>query len=95
MARLAARRAPASIQPWALARAAAGRRSHAAPGLATRHGIADQPAAALVRGRDLIAAGVKPGPTLGALVRAAYEAQLDGAFSSRKAGIVWAQARSG
>ncbi|MBU6334774.1 MAG: polynucleotide adenylyltransferase [Chloroflexi bacterium] len=93
LARLAARLAPANIQLWALARAAAGRRSHAALGLATRHGIADQPAAALVRGCDLIAAGVKPGPALGDLLAAAYEAQLDGAFSSRAAGIVWAQAR--
>ncbi|MBU6334776.1 MAG: tRNA nucleotidyltransferase, partial [Chloroflexi bacterium] len=67
-------------------RAAAGRRSYAALGLATRHGIADQPAAALVRGCDLIAAGVKPGPALGDLLAAAYEAQLDGAFSSRAAG---------
>ena len=90
LARLAKQLDPANIQLWALARAAAGRRSHAALSLAICHGIADRPAAALVRGRDLIAAGVKPGPTLGALVRAAYDAQLNGAFSSRKAGIDWA-----
>jgi hypothetical protein len=36
---------------------------------------------------------VKPGPALGDLLAAAYEAQLDGAFSSCEAGIVWARAR--
>jgi hypothetical protein len=45
--------------------------------------------APLVRGRDLIAAGVAPGPRLGALLLRAYEAQLDGVFSTAEEGVTW------
>lgn len=45
--------------------------------------------APLVRGRDLIVAGVKPGPRMGLLLRRAYEAQLDGVFSTVEAGVAW------
>ena len=44
----------------------------------------------LVRGRDLIAAlGVEPGVELGRLLKAAYEAQLDGKFATVEAGVAF------
>lgn len=45
--------------------------------------------APLVRGRNLIAAGVAPGPQLGEMLRRAYEAQLDGKFSTVEEGVAW------
>ena len=41
----------------------------------------------LVRGRDLIALGMKPGVEFGAILKAAYEAQLDGRFSTTAGGV--------
>ena len=40
-----------------------------------------------VRGRDLIALGMKPGPQMGALLKMAYDAQLDGAFATTEDGL--------
>ena len=54
--------------------------------LATRAKELEVAAAApkpLVMGRDLIALGMKPGPEFGRILKAAYEAQLDGRFSTR------------
>ena len=41
----------------------------------------------LVQGRDLIAFGMKPGPEFGKILKAAYEAQLDGKFTDHEGGI--------
>ena len=43
----------------------------------------------LVRGRDLIALGMKPGPQMGAILKTAFDAQLDGAFATTEDGINW------
>ncbi|RMF70873.1 MAG: CCA tRNA nucleotidyltransferase [Acidobacteria bacterium] len=43
----------------------------------------------VLRGRDLLAVGVAPGPRMGRLLDAAYEAQLDGAFSDREGALAW------
>lgn len=45
--------------------------------------------APLLQGRDLIPLGVFPGPELGRILDAAYEAQLDGAFDSTESAIAW------
>lgn len=49
--------------------------------------IRDQAPEPIVRGRDLIARGMAPGPAIGALVDRCYQAQLAGAFESRAAGL--------
>ncbi|MYB19621.1 MAG: HD domain-containing protein [Holophagales bacterium] len=49
--------------------------------------VRDQVPARLVLGRDLIARGLPPGPEIGALVERCYQAQLDGAFEGRTAGL--------
>ncbi|MXX77298.1 MAG: HD domain-containing protein [Holophagales bacterium] len=49
--------------------------------------IRDQAPAPLVLGRDLIARGLPPGPEIGVLVDRCYQAQLDGAFEERAAGL--------
>jgi tRNA nucleotidyltransferase (CCA-adding enzyme) len=43
----------------------------------------------LVLGRHLVALGHKPGPDFKAVLDAAFEAQLDGAFADEAAGVVW------
>ena len=43
----------------------------------------------LVLGRHLLAAGLKPGPAFTPILAAAFEAQLDGAFTDEDGGIVW------
>ncbi|TVQ91344.1 MAG: CCA tRNA nucleotidyltransferase [Deltaproteobacteria bacterium] len=45
-------------------------------------GIADTAPSPLLRGRDLITLGVRPGPQLGACLDAVYQRQLDGAIST-------------
>ncbi len=45
----------------------------------------------LVRGRDLIALGLAPGPELGAVLEACYQAQLDGGFGTRDQGRAFAK----
>ena len=49
--------------------------------------VADAAPKPLVMGRDLIALGMKPGPGFGRILKTAYEAQLDGRFSTREEGI--------
>lgn len=49
--------------------------------------IRDRAPARLVLGRDLIARGLAPGPEIGDLVDRCYQAQLDGAFDGRTAGL--------
>ena len=43
----------------------------------------------LLRGRDLIDAGIPPGPHLGKLLQAAYDAQLDGEFTDKESALAW------
>lgn len=43
--------------------------------------------APLLRGRDLIALGMKPGPAMGDLLDRLYDAQLDGRFSTVEQGV--------
>ena len=47
--------------------------------------------APILRGRDLIAEGVPPGARMGAILKAAYEAQLGGAFYTRDEALGWAR----
>ena len=43
----------------------------------------------ILMGRDLIALGMSPSPLFGRILGAAYEAQLDGAFSDRPSALAW------
>ncbi|RME69932.1 MAG: HD domain-containing protein [Verrucomicrobia bacterium] len=47
----------------------------------------------LLRGRDLIRLGLKPSPEFSRILRAAYEAQLDGAFHTHEEAVAWVQSR--
>jgi tRNA nucleotidyltransferase (CCA-adding enzyme) len=44
--------------------------------------VAVRPPEAILKGRDLIALGVAPGPELGRVLKAVYERQLDGAVTT-------------
>ena len=54
---------------------------------AERLRVADSAPKPIVQGRDLIALGMKPGVEFGRILKAAYEAQLDGRFSDIIGGI--------
>ena len=54
---------------------------------AERLRVADSAPKPLVMGRDLIALGMKPGVEFGKILKAAYEAQLDGVFATHGEGI--------
>lgn len=54
---------------------------------AERLRVADSAPKPLVQGRDLIALGLKPGVEFGRLLKAAYGAQLDGAFATVEEGV--------
>ena len=54
---------------------------------AERLRVADAAPKPIVQGRDLIALGMKPGVEFGRILKAAYDAQLDGAFFDLKGGI--------
>ncbi|MBR2838860.1 MAG: polynucleotide adenylyltransferase [Kiritimatiellae bacterium] len=56
---------------------------------AERLRVADSAPKPLVRGRDLVALGLKPGVEFGRLLKAAYDAQLDGAFSTTGEGVAF------
>ena len=58
---------------------------------AERLRVADSAPKPLVQGRDLIALGMKPGVEFGRILKAAYEAQLDGKFTDLKGGIEYVQ----
>jgi tRNA nucleotidyltransferase (CCA-adding enzyme) len=45
--------------------------------------VAERPPQPLLRGRDVLALGVAPGPEVGRIVRAVYERQLDGFVTTR------------
>jgi tRNA nucleotidyltransferase (CCA-adding enzyme) len=58
--------------------------------IAARDGIADQTPPKLVQGRDVLRFYQnRPGPHIGAGVKAAYEAYLKGAFSNAEEGKAW------
>jgi tRNA nucleotidyltransferase (CCA-adding enzyme) len=44
--------------------------------------VAERPPAPLLRGRDVLALGLSPGPAIGRIVQAVYERQLDGAVTT-------------
>ena len=58
---------------------------------AERLRVADSAPRPIVQGRDLIALGMKPGVEFGRILKAAYEAQLDGKFNDLKGGINYVQ----
>ena len=58
---------------------------------AERLQVADSAPKPIVQGRDLIALGMKPGVEFGRILKAAYEAQLDGKFSDLKGGIEYVE----
>ncbi len=98
--RLIARLAPATIPQWARLVEAdhSGRPplppdAPAAPFVALAEGLAasteeDRPAPILT-GRQLLAAGVSPGPRMGQSLQDAYDAQLCGLFDSVESGLRW------
>jgi len=47
--------------------------------------------AAIVNGKMLLGLDVHPGPAMGALIRVAYLAQLDGAFEDASSALIWLQ----
>jgi tRNA nucleotidyltransferase (CCA-adding enzyme) len=98
--RLALRLAPATIEQWArLVEADHSGRPPLPPGnpaaeivaVAQRLGAAAGRPAPILLGRHIIESGMlRPGPKLGALLRRAYQAQIDGAFATQKEGLEWA-----
>ena len=54
---------------------------------AERLRVADSAPKPLVMGRDLVALGMKPGVEFGRILKAAYEAQLDGVFATHEEGV--------
>ena len=102
--RLAQRLHPATIALWGYVVSAdsAGRpplpaahEADAVLAMAEQLGIHDRKPAALVRGHDVLACGIPAGPLIGVWLRKAYDAQLDGAFATHAAGVVWLQRNLG
>ncbi len=58
-------------------------------------GVEHEPPAPLLRGRDLLALGVAPGPQMGALLREIYDLQLDGELTTHEEALAAARARLG
>lgn len=59
---------------------------------AERLRVADSAPKPIVQGRDLIALGMKPGVGFGRILKAAYEAQLDGKFTDLEGGLAYVRA---
>ncbi len=100
--RLACRLAPSSLWHWALlCRADLNGRGYGHANdhfsnnieiwesVATRLGVRDAKPTPILQGRDLLERGISPGPELGDMLKTAFEAQLDGDFDSRDAGLAW------
>jgi tRNA nucleotidyltransferase (CCA-adding enzyme) len=98
--RLALRLAPATIEQWGRVVEAdhsgrpplpAGNPGAEIVAVAQQLGAAEGRPAPILLGRHLIEAGMlRPGPALGALLRRAYQAQIDGAFATVAEGLGWA-----
>lgn len=58
-------------------------------------GVLQAPPSPLVLGRDLATLGISPGPGMGQLVKAAFEAQLSGAFKNKEEALRWISASEG
>ncbi len=50
--------------------------------------------APILQGRHLIERGMKPGPEMGALLKSAFEAQLDGEFADLAGGVEWLEGKN-
>ena len=59
--------------------------------LATAEGLqlTEQGPRPILLGRHLLTVGIEPGPRMGQILKTAYEAQLDGAFSTPEDGLRW------
>jgi len=55
--------------------------------IAERQNIAESAPTPLLQGRDLLVLGIKPGPKMGKILKTSFEAQLDGAFTTREEGV--------
>jgi tRNA nucleotidyltransferase (CCA-adding enzyme) len=105
--RLARRLAPATIEDLALVMEsdAMGRPPLPADGILGLVGRLRRRASALeleasaprplIQGRHLVALGRRPGPGFKPVLDAAFEAQLDGAFSDEAGGLAWLRAHGG
>jgi tRNA nucleotidyltransferase (CCA-adding enzyme) len=51
--------------------------------------VADGQPKPIVMGRDLIKAGIRPGPEMGQILSKLYELQLDGAFDNVEDGLTY------
>ncbi|MCL2119809.1 MAG: HD domain-containing protein, partial [Planctomycetaceae bacterium] len=56
---------------------------------ARRLGIDEDPPRPILRGRNLIALGMEPGPDMGVILKTAFEAQLDGEFLTQEDAVAW------
>ena len=54
--------------------------------------VAERPPEPLLKGRDVVALGVAPGPEVGRIVKAVYEKQLDGAVATHEQALEAARA---
>lgn len=96
--RLALRLAPATIAQWGqLVEADHNGRPPLPPSnpataivtLAEQLSVSTGRPAPILQGRHLLAAGMTPGPELGAVLERAYHAQIDGAFDGVEEGLAW------
>ncbi len=96
--RLAFRLAPATIAEWGRLVEAdhsgrpplpASNPSATIVALAEQLSVSTGRPAPILQGRHLLAAGMTPGPELGAALDRAYHAQIDGAFDSVEDGLAW------
>ena len=55
--------------------------------------VADRAPTGILMGRHLIDLGLKPGPEMGKLLKAAFEAQLDGVFEDEPGAVAWAKTK--
>ena len=96
--RLASRLSPSNIMMWsAVVEAdASGRPPKPAynpvarwVSVAESLAVTDERPTAIMMGRHLLPLGYEPGPGMGAILRAAFEAQLDGCFETVEDGTAW------
>jgi tRNA nucleotidyltransferase (CCA-adding enzyme) len=60
--------------------------------VASRLNLQDKPPEPILKGRHLIATGTKPGKEMGVLLAKAFQAQLDGEFSTVDEAMMWVKA---